>query len=363
MAHNNTSTTEVDGVTLSNADFQTYRNLNPQERQAWLDAGKPTDLTNWYNNVLNKQPLSRAEAERTRLQGGTVADTDGDGQPDIVVDTGSGGGVSTTQSSGSSLGGSSTGGTSNASFQGYDSSQLEKSAEFKALSEDDQAAVRAVFDAIASNDEKKAQQLIQAFDAAAKINDPYFAQQFKIAADTIKRGFVSIDDDLAFKEQLESKRLSDLQEDIASKQDFLTLEETSALRGIERQYDQQLKDTRQSAAARGMTFSTRRAESEQLLGEVTGDLRESTQRQFGIQQLEASRTLDRGERDIAAETERLRQLAEEGKLDLFRQAEANLGTLNLPNLSGAPSPLGDITGAIPQEKLQNTLTSAQSFVF
>jgi len=99
------------------------------------------------------------------------------------------------------------------------------------------------------------------------------------------------------------------------------------------------------------------------LNEATGDLRESTNRSFGYQQLQNDRSMDRNERDIGRETQRLKQLTDEGKLDFLREAEERIGSANLPSLSGAPDALGDIYGSLPQEQLQNTINSATSFVF
>jgi len=305
----------------------------------------------WYIDGTNKFGTNQEHLDKLISNFGGSAGTSGEERLPTASDTPGGG-------SETNIGGEPGQGT----FEKFNPANLQKTEEFKALSPDDQEAVLAVFNAVANNDQKKANQLISAFEAAAKINDPFFAQQFRIAADTVKRGFVEAENDLQYKEQLQASRLSDLQQDIATRSEFLTLEEQNALKGIERQYKQDIDNTRQNMAARGMTFSSRRANTEGLINEATGDIRESTQRRFGIQQLEGQRTLERGTRDIQAETERIRQLAEEGKLDLFRQAEANLGTLNLPGTTGL-TPLGDITGALPQEKLQNTITAAQSFVF
>jgi len=73
--------------------------------------------------------------------------------------------------------------------------------------------------------------------------------------------------------------------------------------------------------------------------------------------------MQRTQRDTERETERLKQLTDEGKLDFLREAEERIGSANLPSLSGAPDALGDIYGSLPQEKLQNTINSATSFVF
>ena len=265
--------------------------------------------------------------------------------------------------SGGTTGGGSTPADTSGGQGPVDFSDLENNPEFKKLSSDDQEAVRAVFKAVASNDQKLASRLAESFEAAAKINDPFFAQQLRIAVDAIERGYVSIDKQAEFEEQQIQNRLSDLQTDIANRKEFLTLEEQSILGGIERQFKVQLDNTRNNLAATGFTQSTRRAEQEGLLEEERGSLVESTQRQFGAQQTQASLDLSRGTRDTQAEIQRLSDIAKEQKTSLLRQAEEQVGTANLPNLGSGIDPLGDIYGNIPQQKLQDTINAATSFVF
>jgi len=245
----------------------------------------------------------------------------------------------------------------------WDSSEFENTSEFKSLSEDDQQAVLSIFGAIAGNDAKQAGRLVKAFQSAKKINDPYFAQKMRIATDAIERGYVSLENEAEFKEKQLKSRLKDFKQDFESKKEYLDLEQSSAMRQIERNYEQELESTQQSLAASGFSSSSRRAKKEGYLNEATGDLRESTNRSFGYQQLQNDRGMQRTQRDTERETERLKQLTDEGKLDFLREAEERIGSANLPSLSGAPDALGDIYGSLPQEKLQNTINSATSFVF
>ena len=245
----------------------------------------------------------------------------------------------------------------------YDPSELKKSAEFKALSSEDQQAVLAVFGAVASNDQKQAARLTDAFKAAAKINDPYFAQQLNLAVDAIERGYVSIDKEAEYSEMQLKRRQEDLEQDYQSKKDFMSLEQASVMREIQRAYDQNLENLQNNLAATGFTQSSRRAKKEAFLNEATGDLRESKNRSFAYEQSKEDAALARGQRDTASEVARLKELTEQNKLDFLRKGEEQVGSDNLPRLSGAPDKLGDIYGSIPEQKLQNTISAATSFVF
>ncbi len=246
-----------------------------------------------------------------------------------------------------------------------DISSLLNSAEFKSLSADDQSAVQAVFEAIVANDPAAASRLAGAFSAATKIADPFFAQQIRLAADAINRGFVSIDQEEAFKEEQLRNSLKDLQTYIANKQQFLSLEEANVLRGIERSFEQALDTTRQNLAATGFGSSTRRTQKETILGEEREDLVESTERRFGFQQEESRLGLERGERDVSADIERLTQLAQEGRLDLLRQGEEQLGSAGLGNLPGlaGEAPIGDIFGTIPQQRQADIIAGTRNLLF
>ena len=202
-----------------------------------------------------------------------------------------------------------------------------------------------------------------AFVEAEKIADPYFRQQIRMMKDTLQRGFVRIDEDLQFREQQLMNSLNDLKTDVQSQLGNLSLDQTQQLKQLQRQYEITLEGTRENMAARGFTSSTRRTEAETLLGDQTGEFRESLERQFGARKLELENKAARGDRDAQAELARLQQLASDQKVDAFRQAEAQLGSGDLPPLAGAPAPLGGIVGEIPAAKNKDALQAASALTF
>ena len=247
----------------------------------------------------------------------------------------------------------------------YDTSVLIKSDEFKTLNPDDQEAVLAVFDAIASNDQVKAKRLAEAFKASSKINDVYFGQKLRLAADEIERGYVEIDKEADFKATQAENRLADIRKDYASKKDFMSLEEASTLKDIEREYTGNLETLQTGLAEAGFTSSSRRIQKEKILDEATGSLRESKQRGFAYERGSLDETLGRSERDTQKELNRLAEITKAGKLDFLRSAEKRIGTQGLQDIglpSGTPL-IGGVYGELPEEKLQNTISSMQGLVF
>jgi predicted HTH domain antitoxin len=270
---------------------------------------------------------------------------------------------SSTKTSSSSSSSNNNSSSSSNSVGTYNDNDLKGTNEFKALSAEDQEAVLAVFNAVASNDKTQATRMIEAFKASSKINDPYFAQQLKLAVDAIERGYVSIDKEAEFAELQLKNRLADIKSEFESRKQYLTLEQAGTLKQIEQSYQQNLEGLQENMASTGFTQSSRRKQKEEFLQEATGDLRESTQRKFSFDIASGQEAINISERDTQSEIERLKKLTEEKKLDFLRSAEKQVGSKGLPNLSGAPAPLGGIYGDIPEEKLKSTLSATQSFVF
>jgi hypothetical protein len=246
--------------------------------------------------------------------------------------------------------------TGPASFQA-----LTKAQYYKDLPPDQQEAVRAIFEAIANNDQEMANRLTNAFEASSKLATPYFKQQLRLAKDELERGFVEISKEKEFKERQAKKRLLDLQQDVVSQKDYLSLEETAQLKDIERQYTQEVKSVRQDMAASGMTSSSVRAETEDILNQTTGEMRESTRRRFGFKKNELDTAFTREERDVQDEVNRLTEVAKSSQLDLFRKAESTIGTGNLPNLG--LTPLGGIYGDIPENQTRDIISGVNNLIF
>lgn len=246
----------------------------------------------------------------------------------------------------------------------YDEKELRESENFKKLDEDRKAAVLAVFQAIAANDTEKASKIVAAFEASTAISDPFFKQELRLAKDAIERGFVAIDQEEQYKVKQLQRNLADVQQDITTKRDQLSFEEQSALKDIERQYTNTLKDTRQNLASTGKTFSSERDLTEQMIEESTGQMRESTARQFGLQNLELQRTGERTARDTQTELERLSELTKQNRLDFLRTGESRIGSQNIGGIyKGGLKPLGDIVGDIPQRQFEDVLSGTQNLIF
>lgn len=235
-----------------------------------------------------------------------------------------------------------------------------------ALSEDEKKLAQSLYEAISTNDEELIQQLQEGILAGTKFSDPYFKAKARIAVDALERGLQAGEADLQFEEQQLANTLADLREDVAAGKDLLSLEERQELKALDRKFESNLEDLRTNLAAAGLTSSSVRAKKEQILGEETGELRESTQRRFAEEGRVLGARETRGERDVSAEVARLRELTERGAIKDLRGAEEFLGSEalgKLPGLVGGRETLGGLPGTLEQERARDALGFAQNFVF
>jgi hypothetical protein len=229
--------------------------------------------------------------------------------------------------------------------------ELDKMLSGSQLSPDEQKAIRAVYDAVANNNEQEAQRLVANLKLGSAYADPILRQRVALITDELTRGFADVDNDLEYNETTLKNRLADLQQSITSNKGNLTLDEMAELRQMERAFQDQLTGVQDQLAASGFTNSSRRIKKERVMQETQGDLVESTKRSFAARQNQLDQQLTQGQRDTTLEVERLKELTARGKLDAARSAEAQLGSDRvgkLPELSGI-KPLGGIGGEVDQQ--------------
>lgn len=234
------------------------------------------------------------------------------------------------------------------------------STEFKALSPDQQEAIRSVFNVVQTNDESKKNLLKTAIEKATQNADPIFKQTLKMSLDALDRGFMSIDDDAKYKEEQLTKRLNELREDTAYASNNLTIDQENELKSLERDYTSQLQGVRQNLAASGFTDSSRRAKTESILTETKGQLVESSGRKFAEKSRALTTGLSRTEADTQSEIQRLKNLATQNKTDLGRKVEEVIGSRNLPSLPGY-NPLGNIIGTAEQKRQKDIDAAALDY--
>lgn len=215
---------------------------------------------------------------------------------------------------------------------------------------------------VKSGDTDLAGRLIEAMKAASEFSDPYFKAQVRLATDALQRGISAKEGDLAFAEQQQKAALDELRANTAASKEYLSLEHAQELKRLESKYQQDLATTQDNLAATGFTSSSRRNRAEQILNENNQGLVESSNRKYGYDIGNLDRSLTTGDANTQAQIVNLKRLAAEGKIDLLRKAEKDIGTANLQPL-GYTGLLGNIGGDLERQKVLDSASFANNFVF
>jgi len=230
------------------------------------------------------------------------------------------------------------------------------------LSADQKSAITALYNAVGTNDQATADKVKAAIEAGTAYSDPYFKAQGALLTDALTRGMSNVDGDLAFNELSLSNRLKDIQDTIARSGEQLSFQHLQELKGLERQFGQDLNVLQNDMAARGFTSSSIRTKKEGILTDTFGDIRESANRSFQYQNENMNQQRTTAERDTALEVARLQELASRGKLDLLRSGEEKLGSSAMGEL-GYNGLVGGVGGELPRVQAQDALSFASSYVF
>ena len=203
---------------------------------------------------------------------------------------------------------------------------------------------------ITRSDAKESIKLYQeALDEATAQADPYWKSYLLVAQDEVQR---AVDDAIKTtqSEVEKNQRLIDkLKENLTSNKDYLSLEQQSDLATLAQNYEVNQETLVQGSADTGLTFSTKRKLAEQRLAQTNTGLVESTQRKYNKQISDLQTEADSGNTEAQKEIEELQRKLGVTITSIGREAEAKLGSENLPTISGYTA-LGDVTGDYYEQK-------------
>ena len=223
---------------------------------------------------------------------------------------------------------------------------------FQALSADMKEIAIYNYEVQKANDVDKANKLSAALEQATAMADPYWKNVIRIAQDEVLRNFEAAEGDYESSLQRQQKRIEEINEDLVSNKEFLTLEQQNELANLSRTYQLSYENLVQGAADRGLTFSTKRQLAQQRLAEENQGMVESTQRQYNKQLTDLQKEASRGTGEAQQEIEDLQRRMKESTTSMGRGAETYLGTENLPTLPGY-APLGEVSGDLYEQKVKD----------
>jgi len=223
---------------------------------------------------------------------------------------------------------------------------------------DDLKKVAAYFENVgmASNTEQGTR-LINALKQAGDQSDPYFKQLFRIAEDTMIRTSDSYKASFGTDEERLTKRMTEIQEDLAKNKDYLTLEMQSDLNRVAMQYKINVEQTQGTMANAGLTDSSIKQQAEARLAESNKDLVESTQRQYSKKIADLETESQRGSTEAKRQLDELKRTYGENITRIGREMETTWGTTGMPGLAGY-APLGNVTGEMYENKIQDVMQRA-----
>lgn len=250
------------------------------------------------------------------------------------------------------------------SQQAYQQSGIPELVQQAGLTPDQEKAIESVYQATLANDQSYADRIAAAMQAASEYSEPYFKAQIALVSDSLTRALTASEGDLQFNESQLQNALSNLEQDIAASKDYTSFQHTQELQGLARRYEQNLESTQNQMAATGFTTSTRRSRAERLLREDYEGAVESSNRSLSYQTGGLNRNQAYQQQDTAAQIANLQRLASQGRLDLLRQTEEQIGSENLGALGYVGEDvLGGVGGTIPRQQAQDQLAFAGSYIF
>lgn len=234
--------------------------------------------------------------------------------------------------------------------------------DFKNLPQDMKDYLVQYYNILSINDKEQQQKLKDALDEATAQADPYWAEVMRIAKTELSRSLGENQDDFDAQESSLLESIQNINSDLSTRKGDISIDEQAELARRKRAYEQDLETLRENAAQTGLTFSSKRNMAEERLATENQDLVESTKTKYmrEVRDLEtaASRGVDSAKEKLA-EYERV--LGRE-QTTLIRNAEAKLGTENLPDTSSYSEgkPIGGVSGSIQEDKIKDIYTRAEA---
>lgn len=230
---------------------------------------------------------------------------------------------------------------------------------YKNMSEDQQEFISYNYN-IAKSDSKEDVKLYQeALKEATAQADPYWKSYLLVAQDEVQRSVEEATKTTEYEVEKNQRLIDSLKENLASNKEYLSLEEQSDLATLAQNYEVNQENLVQGAADTGLTFSTKRKVAEQRLAQTNTGLVESTTRKYNKQIRDLETEAASGSLEAQKEIEELQRKLASNITSIGREAEAKLGSKNLPTISGYTA-LGNVTGDYYEQKTKDIAERQQA---
>ena len=213
---------------------------------------------------------------------------------------------------------------------------------------------------IGKSDSKEDIKLYQeALKEATKQADPYWKSYLLVTQDYYQRAVEDVEKTTQSEVEKNQRLIDELKTNLESNKEYLTLEQKSDLTNLTRQYEVDQEQLIGGAAESGLTFSTKRKIAEQRLSESQTGMVESTQRKYNKQISDLTVQAESGSLEAKKQIEELQRKLSSDITSIGREAEAKLGSENLPSISGY-SAMGNVSGKLYEEKTKDIAERQQA---
>ena len=199
----------------------------------------------------------------------------------------------------------------------------------------------------------------EALEKAKMQSEPFFKETLRIAQDELSRALGTYTADYESTRNRLENRITEINEDLTIGGERLTLNEQKELSRRQRDYEIQLMDLNEQAAATGLTFSSMRGEQQERLQTAQTDIIESTQLQYLRNRQDLQRQTSRTLTDLQKQADDIRRSLEEAQKGSVRGFESQFGTSNLPANVPRGTELGGISGTFTDQQKQDIAQRAQ----
>jgi len=233
---------------------------------------------------------------------------------------------------------------------------------YQALSDENKEIIQYYYNILGSQNTDTASKFKDALALASEQADPYWKEKINIIKDELTRIVTSLSDNLVSKEKDLIRRRNEIETQLSSDQEYLTLEQQAELSTQKDSIDQELKSVREDMATKGLSSSSIRTEAEDVLNKANEDVVGSIQRKYAKEQSDRAATAESDLADIASQIEELQRKTSESKTQTARSAEALVGSEELKDVVDSDLLAGNITGSYYEDKQSDILSRASALL-
>ncbi len=230
---------------------------------------------------------------------------------------------------------------------------------YKNMSEDQQEFISYNYNIAKSDSKENIKLYEEALKEATEQADPYWKSYLLVAQDEVQRSVEEATKTTEYEVEKNQRLIDSLKENLSSNKDYLSLEQQSDLATLAQNYEVNQENLVQGAADTGLTFSTKRKIAEQRLAQTNTGLVESTTRKYNKQIRDLETEAASGSTEAQKEIEELQRKLSSNITSIGREAEAKLGSENIPTISGYTA-LGDVSGDYYEEKTKDIAERQQA---